>query len=81
MNRNLTYFNKTELTDSTTQYVLRVFGVTLWASLSDDKQGWFRILGRGLMWKHEDKGLRFSERYGYTKFVKIGKWIIEYLPK
>jgi len=43
--------------------------------------GWFRLFGRGLKWKHESLGLLFSERNGYTKYLKIGKWIIGYLPR
>lgn len=43
---------------------------------------WFRILGYGLSFKditiHE---MIFSERNGYAKYLKIGNWIIKYLPK
>ena len=80
MNRHLTYFDKMNLTDESTQYVLRIFGVTCWASIHSPKTSWFRLFGCGLMWKHESKGLRFSERNGYTKYLKLGKWIIKWLP-
>lgn len=47
-----------------------------------NRSGWFRIFGFGLALKdttmHE---LTFSERYGYAKGIKIGKWYIKYLPK
>jgi hypothetical protein len=80
MNKYLTYFDKMHLSDDSTQYVLRLFGVTCWASIHSKKCSWFRIFGRGLMWKHIDNGLRFSERNGYKKYLRIGKWIVEYLP-
>jgi len=63
-----------------TQYSLRLFGYTFWISNHLSNSGWFRLFGRGLMWKHEDIGLLFSERNGYTKYIKIGKWIISCLP-
>ena len=41
--------------------------------------GWFRLFGRGLHWNRR-KPL-FSERNGYTKFVKIGTWRLRWLGK
>lgn len=73
-------FRKICLSDNSTQYVLNIFSITIWASLHSEKCGWFRIFGIGLIWKHIDAGLRFSERYGYAKYLRIGKWIFEYLP-
>jgi len=61
--------------------IFRLFGVTVWASTYHPEYGWFRIFGRGLTWKHENRGLLFSERNGYKKYIKLGKWIIRYLPK
>jgi hypothetical protein len=43
--------------------------------------GWFRLFGIGLTYKLESKGLSFSERNGHIKYIKIGKWVISYLPK
>jgi len=63
-----------------TQYVLRLFGVTCWASNHHPEYGWFRVFGRGFNWKHEKRGLLFSERNGYSKYWKVGKWIVRYLP-
>ena len=41
---------------------------------------WFRILGHGLVIKDINKyPLIFSERYGYTKYIKIGKYIVRYI--
>jgi len=80
MNIHLTYFKRTKLTEYSNQYVLRLFGVSLWASVHSPKGGWFRIFGRGFMWKHKDERLRFSQRYGHKKYYKLGNWNIEYLP-
>ena len=44
------------------------------------KCGWFRLFGIGLKWKHINNGLTFSERNGYKKYLRIGNWIISYLP-
>lgn len=63
-----------------TQYKLRLFGVTLWVSNHLVNAGWFRLFGKGIKWKHENLGLLFSERNGYRKYLKLGKWIIGYLP-
>lgn len=42
--------------------------------------GYFMIFGRGLHWKNiKIYPLTFSERSGYEKYLKIGKWIITYL--
>jgi len=62
-------------------HIFRLFGVTVWASNYHPEYGWFRIFGRGLTWKHENRGLIFSERNGYKKYIKLGRWIIGYLPK
>lgn len=43
---------------------------------------WFRIFGYGLSFVDYNKyGLTFSQRLNKTKYLKIGKWIITYLPK
>ena len=42
---------------------------------------WIRIFGIGLIIKDTTKiHVLFSERNGYTKLIKIGKWILRYLP-
>lgn len=61
----------------TTQLLLRLFSVTCWASSINCKGGWFRLFGYGLTWKHESEGLMFSERMGYTKYLRLGKWIVK----
>jgi hypothetical protein len=40
--------------------------------------GWFRIFGHGLAWKNTKIHPKFfSERYGYSKHIMIGKWLIK----
>ena len=63
------------------KYILGLFCYNIWTSVHGSKWGWFRIFGYGLKWKHESRGLLFSERNGYKKYIKIGKWYIGYLPK
>lgn len=42
--------------------------------------GWFRLFGKGLKWKNLSiNKLSFSERNGYKKGFKIGKWYIGFL--
>lgn len=61
MNRHLTYFKTTKFEDEV-QYVLRLFGVSCWASVHAKHIGWFRLFGVGFMWKNVKwKGLLFSE--------------------
>lgn len=79
MNIYLTYFNKMKLTHDSTQYVLRVFGITCWASIYSKKCSWFRLFGKGLMWKPIDNGMTFSERNQKKKYLQIGKLVFEYL--
>lgn len=46
----------------------------------DKNFGWFRVFGRGIAWKNlAVHPLIFSERNGYTKHLKIGKWSFKYL--
>ncbi len=41
---------------------------------------WFRIFGIGFHFKDLSKNrLYFSERNGYKKYLKIGKWAVSYL--
>lgn len=63
-----------------TQRRIKLFGKVIWAINYTKCVGWFRLFGIGLRWKHQSLDLIFSERNGYKKYVKIGKWIITYLP-
>ena len=54
----------------------------LFSKYSGDGFWWFRFgsKGPGIKAKQITKHLLlFSERNGYTKFIRIGKWIIAYL--
>mgnify|MGYP005818099897 FL=1 len=63
------------------QYVLRLYGVSIWAMALSDGLGWMRILGKGVHWKDVTKHrLRFSERNGYSKSITLRKWRISLLP-
>ena len=75
------YFNKCKVDNQQgTQYVLRLLGVTCLASNNHPEYGWFRIFGRGLNWRNEKRGLLFSEQNGHSKYWKVGKWVVRYLP-
>lgn len=55
----------------------KLFGVRVFSYYYHNRFGWFRIFGRGLKWKDTSMHpLIFSERYGYAKFMRIGKWIV-----
>lgn len=44
--------------------------------------GWIRIFGIGLSWKDTTKhALLFSERLGYRKGLRVGKWIFHLLTR
>lgn len=49
----------------------------IFSSYSSDGFWWFRVFGVGFSGKETTKNfLTFSERYGYTKYIRIGNWII-----
>lgn len=41
----------------------------------DSHQGWIRLFGVGVLWKHATTQVLFSERNGYCRF-----WHIPYTP-
>ena len=50
----------------------------LFSGFSTGSMGWFRILGFGLTWKDMRKhNLMFSERYGFTKYIRVGNWVFK----
>lgn len=56
---------------------LRLFGYSVWAFYRIKGFGWFRLFGLGLMWKDTSTfKSSFSERNGYVKGLKVGKWEI-----
>ena len=56
-----------------------VFNLEIWSSYFRRHFYWIRIFGRGVCWQNGRLG--FRKRYGYKKYLKLGKWTIEYLPK
>jgi len=39
---------------------------------------WFRLFNKGLVFKNTKKHMMiFSERYGKTKYIMVGKWLIK----
>jgi hypothetical protein len=49
-----------------------------------NRQFWIKLLiiGRGFSIKDSTvHPLTFSQRNGFEKYLKIGKWVIAYLPK
>ena len=42
------------------------------------KSFWFRIFGKGLTFS-TNSPILFSERYGYRKTLRLGKYVIRYL--
>ena len=63
------------------EYVLRLYGVSIWAMALSNGLGWMRIFGKGIHWKDTTKYiLYFSERNGYRKVLNIGKWRLSLLP-
>ena len=80
MKGNSWYYKKDILTDTSTQYVTRVFGKNLLTVMIDTQIMWFRAFGdRGLLFKHISKGLDFSQRIGKTKYCTIFNYNIEVL--
>jgi len=47
----------------------------MWAYYKSDGFMWFRVFGKGIHIKDISKhGSTFSERYGYRKSLRLGKW-------
>ena len=55
---------------------ITLFGVRIFYLYRNKDMGWFRLFGVGLSW---DTKLKFSQRYGYKKYLKVGKYVIEYI--
>ena len=68
-------YYKVNINDTYSHHSLRLFGFSVWAFYYHDGFGWFRIFEKGLKWKDITKyQLLFSERYGHTKAITIGRW-------
>ena len=72
-----TYYRKIILSPKSTQITLRLLSIHLWSSCIGENSFWFRIFGKGLMIKHKSKGLCFSQRNGYSKYLLIGSYYVE----
>ena len=49
---------------------------------TDERLGWFKIFGFGLSFRNIKKSayeLTFSQKHGYTKYVKIFGYVITFL--
>ena len=44
----------------------------------DEDLFWFRIFGCGLSF---DKKMKFSQRIGKSKYLKVGPWVVTFLRK
>lgn len=54
----------------------------VWSHCIYDGGLWFRVFGRGLSISDKVKNPPlFSERYGYKKVIRIGKWGIKFLRR
>jgi len=55
---------------------VKLFGGRIFYLYRNKDMGWFRLFGYGLSW---DTKLKFSQRYGYKKYFKVGKYMFEYI--
>ena len=67
--------------NGSTQWIYRICGVNILTIHRSYKLFWFRIFGKGLVFKHESLGLTFSQRFGKTKYTEMFGWIITFAPK
>lgn len=59
-----------------------LFGFNWFSCFYQNRFGWFRLFGIGLVWKDKSiHGLTFSQRNGYTRGISIGKWYISNIKK
>lgn len=62
-----------------TEVDLKIFGKTILYAVYGEKIGWFKLFGLGLMWKHKEYGLSFSQREGIKKYITINNYIVSWL--
>lgn len=72
------YFKKNKYYNYS-EYKLYLFGFLCSILIYGNDFGWFRLFGIGLKWKDINKGLTFSERNGYKKYLKIKNYYFGYL--
>ena len=59
-----------------------LFGTNILSYYYCSRLGWIGIFGAGIKFKDTKiHPLIFSERYGYTKSIKVGRWYIGWLRK
>jgi hypothetical protein len=59
---------------------LTILGVDVWSCYYKHGFGWFRFFGKGIKWKNVSiYNYTFSERYGFSKGLNIGKWYVSIL--
>jgi hypothetical protein len=59
---------------------LKLFGVRIWQHNSGKNFFWFRIFGYGFLFSNDTKPKLFSERNGFTKSIRISRYMIKWLP-
>lgn len=63
------------------QISVTFFGVSVFVISIHKVKGWFRVFGYGLSWKNKNLWLSFSERYGHSDYIVVGKYMITFLSK
>ena len=67
---------------NTKTYSVKVGRVNVFGWSYHNRFGWFKIFGKGIKWKDTSiHRLMFSERNGYKKGLKIGRWYISLLTR
>ena len=61
-------------TEDVLYHSIRIFGIVCWVFYYSNGFGWFRLFGKGLKWKNF---IKFPERTGYTRGLRLGKWEIK----
>ena len=60
---------------------LSIRGINIFEFYSEEGLWWFRVFGVGLHFKDTStRTMYFSERNGYWKSVRLGRWFIKFLP-
>ena len=61
---------------------IKIFKYRIFTIYFGNRIGWFRLFGVGMKWKDLRKhDLLFSERNGYTKYIRIRNWTFGYLKR
>ena len=61
-------------------FYVKFFNIRILAFYKKVGFGWFRLFGRGVLFKDITKHqMMFSERNGYMKKIIVGNWLIRWL--